>query len=91
MVLICISCCDTMPRHPPAASAAVAHHDPMRSLTLLLLPLALAACGTRGSLELPPGPPPKPLFGGNSMNTPAKQAPQTPSDNNKPGDKSAGQ
>ncbi|MDE2598680.1 MAG: hypothetical protein KGL40_03545 [Rhodocyclaceae bacterium] len=82
-----------MPRHPIAASPLSHTHDPMRSLTLLLLPLALAACGTRGPLELPPGPPPKPLFGGgSSSNAPAKQAPKTPSDNsNKPGDKAAGQ
>lgn len=32
------------------------------SITLSALFL-LAACGTRGPLELPPGPPPKPLLG----------------------------
>lgn len=65
----------------------------MRSLTTLTLLLVLAACGTRGALELPPGPPPKPLFGDNrSSSAHAKQATQTPSDNsNKPGDNSARQ
>ena len=63
----------------------------MRLLTLLLLPLALAACGTRGALELPPGPPPKPLFGGSSAYAPIKQAPQTPSDNNNKPGQAAGQ
>ncbi|HWU84227.1 MAG TPA: lipoprotein [Rhodocyclaceae bacterium] len=35
----------------------------MRLPISLLLPVLLAACGTRGPLELPPGPPPPPLLG----------------------------
>ncbi|HWV17518.1 MAG TPA: lipoprotein [Rhodocyclaceae bacterium] len=35
----------------------------MRLPLLLTLLFALAACGTRGPLELPPGPRPKPVFG----------------------------
>lgn len=45
----------------------------MRLPTLLILLCMLAACGTRGPLELPPGPPPKPVFGGSSTPAPAKQ------------------
>lgn len=30
---------------------------------LISLLLCLSACGTRGALTLPPGPPPEPLFG----------------------------
>lgn len=65
----------------------------MRLLPILTLFATLTACGTRGPLELPPGPPPKPLFGGSSnTSVPAKQAPQTPPDNsNKPGDNPAKQ
>ncbi|HEX6735915.1 MAG TPA: lipoprotein [Azonexus sp.] len=35
----------------------------MSRIAALLIVLSLAACGTKGSLELPPGPAPKPLFG----------------------------
>lgn len=35
----------------------------MRQLIFCALFLGLAACGTKGSLVLPPGPPPPPLFG----------------------------
>jgi predicted small lipoprotein YifL len=35
----------------------------MRLLTFLFLIFALSACGTRGALQLPPGPAPEPLFG----------------------------
>lgn len=35
----------------------------MRLLISLTLLFALSACGTRGSLQLPPGPAPEPLFG----------------------------
>jgi len=35
----------------------------MRHLITLALLAALAACGTRGSLTMPPGPRPAPLFG----------------------------
>jgi predicted small lipoprotein YifL len=51
----------------------------MRLLTSLSLLFVLTACGTRGPLELPPGPPPKPLLGGTPAQT--KQVPQTPPDN----------
>ncbi|HEY1180697.1 MAG TPA: lipoprotein [Rhodocyclaceae bacterium] len=55
----------------------------MRLLPFLILLSTLSACGTRGPLELPPGPPPKPLLGGSSK-APAP-AQQTPPDNsNKP-------
>ncbi|MBY0341380.1 MAG: lipoprotein [Rhodocyclaceae bacterium] len=36
----------------------------MRLPTTLILLCTLTACGTRGPLELPPGPPPTPVFGG---------------------------
>ncbi|KAB2922475.1 MAG: lipoprotein [Dechloromonas sp.] len=35
----------------------------MTRIAVLLIVLSLAACGTKGSLELPPGPAPEPLFG----------------------------
>jgi len=35
----------------------------MRLPLLFALLSALTACGTRGPLELPPGPPPTPVFG----------------------------
>ena len=35
----------------------------MRLLTSLTALVLLAACGTRGPLELPPGPAPDPVFG----------------------------
>lgn len=59
-------------------------------LTVCLL-LALAACGTRGPLYIPPGQPPEPLLGGkptplnqastkkNGQNVPAN--PATPAEN----------
>lgn len=55
----------------------------MRLLSALILLSTLSACGTRGPLELPPGPPPKPLLGGSSSApTPVKQTP--PDNSNKP-------
>lgn len=35
----------------------------MSRIAALLIVLSLAACGTKGSLELPPGPAPEPLLG----------------------------
>ncbi|MCL2346575.1 MAG: lipoprotein [Desulfobulbus sp.] len=35
----------------------------MSRIAALLIILSLAACGTKGPLELPPGPPPKPVLG----------------------------
>lgn len=43
----------------------------MRHIIPLAALLALTACGTRGNLVLPPGPPPPPLFG-NPAPAPAK-------------------
>ncbi len=45
----------------------------MRHYPLLAVLIALTACGTRGSLTLPPGPMPAPLFGNPA---PAKKAPK---------------
>ncbi|MCL2524737.1 MAG: lipoprotein [Betaproteobacteria bacterium] len=36
----------------------------MSRIAALLIVLTLAACGTKGPLELPPGPAPQPLLGG---------------------------
>ncbi len=36
----------------------------MSRIAALLVVLCLAACGTKGLLELPPGPAPQPLLGG---------------------------
>lgn len=47
----------------------------MRHYIPLVALLALTACGTRGSLTLPPGPAPTPLFG-NPAPKPAKTAPK---------------
>lgn len=55
----------------------------MRHLILLGAILALAACGTRGGLVLPPGPPPPPLFG-NPPPPPAKPAAKQNPDAAKP-------
>ena len=55
----------------------------MRLLSVLILLSTLSACGTRGPLELPPGPPPKPLFGGGSDSS-AKQTPPDNSNNHVP-------
>lgn len=44
------------------------------SLAAVLVPFALSACGTRGGLTLPPGPPPAPIFGNPA---PAKPVPKT--------------
>ena len=35
----------------------------MSQILAVFLTLSLAACGMRGPLVLPPGPPPEPLFG----------------------------
>ncbi|MDR0775792.1 MAG: lipoprotein [Azonexus sp.] len=35
----------------------------MSRIAALLIVLSLAACGTKGPLELPPGPAPKPILG----------------------------
>lgn len=47
----------------------------MRHYIPLVALLALTACGTRGSLTLPPGPAPTPLFG-NPAPAPTKPAPK---------------
>lgn len=44
----------------------------MSRIVAALLTLCLAACGMRGPLEMPSGPPPEPLFGN------PKPAPATP-------------
>jgi predicted small lipoprotein YifL len=36
----------------------------MSRIFLITLILALSACGTRGPLEMPPGPAPEPILGG---------------------------
>lgn len=41
----------------------------MPRIAAILLAASLSACGMKGSLELPPGPPPEPLLG-------SKAAPQ---------------
>lgn len=43
-------------------------------LLLVLTPLLIAACGTKGPLTLPPGPPPPPLLG----NPPAQSGKTAP-------------
>lgn len=53
----------------------------MRLPPLLILLAALTACGTRGPLELPPGPPPTPVFGGKS---PAPVQQTLPDNSNNP-------
>jgi predicted small lipoprotein YifL len=53
----------------------------MRLPLLLILLSALAACGTRGPLELPPGPPPTPVFG---SKTPAPAQQTLPDNSNNP-------
>ncbi len=45
----------------------------MSRIVAALLTLCLAACGMRGPLEMPPGPPPEPLFG-NPKPAPATKA-----------------
>ncbi len=49
----------------------------MSRIAALLIFLSLAACGTKGSLELPPGPPSPPLFGGGQL--PAADVSTSPS------------
>ena len=46
-------------------------------LAALLAISTLSACGTRGGLQLPPGPPPAPLFGNPPPPKPV-QKPDTP-------------
>lgn len=36
----------------------------MSRIVAILLAASLSACGMKGPLELPPGPPPEPLLGG---------------------------
>ncbi|MCE1180706.1 MAG: lipoprotein [Rhodocyclales bacterium] len=47
----------------------------MSRIAVVLIILSLAACGRRGPLELPPGPPPTPLLG----TTKPAPSPNTPS------------
>jgi predicted small lipoprotein YifL len=46
----------------------------MSRIVAVLLTLFLAACGMRGSLELPPGPAPEPLLGTPKPAKPAVKA-----------------
>ncbi|MDR1996577.1 lipoprotein [Azonexus sp.] len=39
----------------------------MSRIAALLIVLSLAACGTKGLLELPPGPAPQPLLSGSKQ------------------------
>jgi predicted small lipoprotein YifL len=53
----------------------------MPRIAVLLIVLNLAACGTKGPLELPPGPAPKPVFSSGSsvladVTTPSNQSDQ---------------
>ncbi len=60
----------------------------MRAKLSLAALLLLAACGTRGSLTLPPGPPPKPVLDQWMTPAPPPAKPQAPdsSKDSKPGD-----
>ena len=50
----------------------------MSRLTVVILTLCLAGCGMRGSLVLPPGPAPEPLFGNpKPAPAPTKPSPAT--------------
>jgi|GEM_PF-5369617 len=47
----------------------------MRVFIISLLLAGIAACGTKGSLQLPPGPPPEPLLGNAKSPTEKSAAP----------------
>ncbi|MBS1189216.1 MAG: hypothetical protein H6R10_1008 [Rhodocyclaceae bacterium] len=46
----------------------------MSKYLIVLLAASLSACGMKGSLELPPGPPPEPLLGNAKSAKPAEPA-----------------
>lgn len=55
----------------------------MSRYIIVLLAIGLSACGMKGSLQLPPGPPPEPLLGNPkpvSKPAPAKSAGQAAED-----------
>lgn len=47
----------------------------MRHIFLPAILIALGACGTRGGLDLPPGPAPEPLFGSTAAAGPVPVSP----------------
>jgi len=52
----------------------------MSRIAFLLLALCLAGCGTKGPLEMPPGPAPQPLLGGGASAAPDVNTPPIPKD-----------
>jgi len=55
----------------------------MSRLLAILVAIGVSACGMKGSLMLPPGPPPEPLLGYPKPPTAAKTAPEKPANSDK--------
>lgn len=62
----------------------------MRHYILLVALAALTACGTRGSLTMPPGPAPAPLFGNPAPKPAQKPAKPAQEQESAPAEPSAG-